>query len=382
MRLPSAFVLTVAALASVVLASAGCAIPVAPSPKPDPAIASLRDLGVEGKTYVADLGADRPFRLNRVFTCGNDLLLEDIAGGLLFLDGRTMNPRWAYYGMSRPFDSAPDSTDEVVSGVSKGRMYVLDRKNGLETIPPAPVSVVPAAGSVSNGRTAYVPTYRTPSGNKTVQSVDVANGYQGWGWRTSDDVTVDLAKGGILGGDMLYAASSDGMLYGFPMYPATERNPEPAWTLNMRSGLHRNLCVSGDDLGVVTDDHRLVCLDRITGTVRWEKYPNAGEKAETSAQFSAKHGFYGIAGEFRAYDRATGEHAWSVKGATQFVAIRGERTILADGNGNLYSVETKSGKVLGMKSMPGWRFPVRHEVDATILAVSTAGMIVSVETGF
>jgi outer membrane protein assembly factor BamB len=377
MRLPSAFVvLTVAALA------AGCSIPVAPSPKPDPAIASLKDLGVEGKTYVSDLGADRPFRVNRVFTFGDDVMLEDLAGGLLFLDGKTLQPRWAYYGLPRPFDSAPDATDSVVTGVSQGKMFVLSRKNGLEEIPPAPIDVVPSAGAVTNDTTAYVPTFRTPSGNKTVQSVNLADGFKGWGFRTSEDVVVDLEKAGLHGGDMLYAASADGMLHGIPMYVATAREAEPAWSVNVRSGLHRALTVSGDDLGVVPDDHRLICIDRITGGTRWEVYPGSGEKASTSAQFSSKHAFYVCGGEFRAYDRATGAKAWSVKGPAQFVGERGKRTIVTDGKGTLWAVETATGKVLGTRSMPGWNFPARATPDATIVAVSNAGVIVAVEMGW
>lgn len=385
MRLPSALVVfTVAALAT------GCSIPVAPSPRPDPAVASLKDLGVEGRTYVSDLGADRSFRLNRMFPVGDDVLLEDINGHLVYLDGATLNVRWVYYGLPRPFDEAPDSTETSIVGVSKEKVYVLSRKNGLEEIPPAAVGVIPSAAPVANDSTLYIPTYRTPGGNKTVVAVNLANGYRGWGFRTEQDVEVDLAKAGQNGGDMIYFAASGGMVYGFPAFHATERSPEPAWMVDLLSGVHRNLSVFDGDpkdpaahvIGVVTDDHRLIVLDRITGGVRWEAYPNQGDRAGSGAQFSSKFAFYECGGELRAFDLAGGSRAWSVKGATTFVAERGDRTILSDGNGTLYAVATKTGKVLGKHSMPGWRFPTRTKPDATLIAISNAGMVVAVETGW
>lgn len=377
MRLPSAFVvLAVAAFA------AGCSIPVAPSPKPDPAIAALKDLGVDGRTYVSDLGADRAFRLNRVFPAGDDLVIEDISGGLTYIDGKTLMPRWAYFGLPRTFDEAPDASETLFVGVAKSKVYVLSRRTGAEVIAPSEIAVVPSAGAVANETTLYVPTYRTPSGNKTVVSVNLADGYVGWGFQTGDDVEVDLAKGGPHGGDMMYVASAAGVLYGVPTYAATARTTDPSWTVNLRSGVHKQITVAGDDLGVVTDDHRLMCLDRITGTIRWEVYPSSGEQASSGAQFSSKQAFFVCGGETRAYDRATGAMAWSAKGGWSFVAERGTRTIFADGKGTLAALDTATGKVLGTKSMPGWTFPARHTPDATIVGISNAGMVVSVETGW
>lgn len=377
MRLPSALIL---AAAATVLAS--CSIPVAQPQRPEPTLASLRELGVEGKHYFADYGADRAYKLNRVWAIGNDLLLEDVTGSLLYMDGTTMTPKWAYHGLPRTFDRAPDYTDTMVVGVCKGRVYALTRRAGVEVIDPAPVAMVPSGGVVASESTLYVPTFRTPRGNKTILSVNLADGYQGWGLRTQADIVVDLAKAGIGGGDIVYAATEDGTIHGIPMYVANKLDPEPAWTTSVHAGIHRNLAVAGEDLGVVTDDSRLVCLDRITGAQRWTAYPGPGEEAASAAQFSPSNAYYVCGGEMRAYDRATGMHRWSHKHATTFVAERGMRTILSDGKGTLFAVETASGKQLGWKSMPGWRFPARAAKDATVVGVSNTGMVVAVETGF
>jgi hypothetical protein len=376
MRISSAFaVLTVAACA------AACSVPVARAPRAEPAIASLKDLGVEGKTTWSNLGADRAFHLNRIWNVGNDLLLEDIHGALVYLDGGTLMARWVYNGLPRPFDSAPDWTATSIVGVCKDRAYVISRRNGLDEIDPARLGVVPSAGVAANDSTLFVPTYKTPSGNKTIQSVNLTDGYLGWGWRTESDVMVNLAKAGLQGGDMIYAATEDGNVIGMPALPASSRDPEPAWMVDLHSGVHRQLTVAGEDVGVVTDDHRLMVLDRITGAHRWTAYPNAGDRAESGAQFSASHAFYRVSGELRAFDRASGQKAWAVRGASAFVAQRGSRTILANGDG-LVAVETKSGRVLGRKSMRGWRFPMRATPDATVVAISEQGMVVGVETGW
>ena len=377
MRLLSALVVLTAAASA-----AGCSIPVAPSPKPEPAIASLKDLGVEGRTYVADLGADRAFRLLRVHAAGNDLLLEDIAGSLVYVDGATLNPRWAYFGLPRPFDQTPDVSDSLIAGVCQEKLYVLSRDNGLELFAPSPVPVVPSAAIVANESTVYIPTYRTPSGNKTVISVNLADGYVGWGFRTQADITTDLKKAGSLGGDMFYAATETGLIYGIPTYPATARTTDPAWVMDLRSGVHRNMAVDGDLLGVVTDDATLVCLDRITGATRLEEYSKSGESAGSGAQFSSTMVFYACGGELRAFDRMTGAPAWAVKGPTRFIADRGARTIVGDDQGHLWAVDAKSGKVLGAKSMPGWTIPTRKAPDATLIAISRNGMIVGIETGW
>jgi outer membrane protein assembly factor BamB len=247
---------------------------------------------------------------------------------------------------------------------------------------PAPVGLVLSARPVANESSLYAPTFPTPRGNKTIQCVSLTTGYHGWGWRTDSDVVADLVKAGPNGGDMVYAATTIGDVYAFPAFPASERDPQPAWVTRLHAGVRKNLVLDGDDLGVVTSDNRLVCIDRITGEVRWAKYANVGEEASSAAQFSSKHAFYVCGGELRAYDRATGAPAWRLAGARQFVCERGARTILTDGGSRLWAVDTKSGAVLAEGEAPGWTFPSRAKPDATLLAVSDQGLLVGVEHGW
>jgi outer membrane protein assembly factor BamB len=143
-----------------------------------------------------------------------------------------------------------------------------------------------------------------------------------------------------------------------------------------------DLVLEGDDIGVVTTDGRLVCVDRVTGKVRWEVYAGAGEKADGSASFSSKLAFYRCGGQLRAIARDTGVKAWAVDGARSYVAERGGRILLATGDGHLISVDKKTGAILGRADVRGWHFPARVAPDATIYAVSNRGAVMSVESGF
>lgn len=344
--------------------------------------AKLRELGIEGKTYSNDLGQVASIHLGKVYNVDDDLLLEDIHGHLTYVDGATLNPRWEFYGLPRPFEKSPDSTPSAIIGLSGGKVFVISRGNGALDGEPHRVDVVPSGAPVATDQTIYVPTYPTPSGNKTVYAISLGSGYMGWGWRTNSTVVGGMAKGGPGGGDEFYYATSDGMLYAFPTYPATERTPEVGWTANLHGTVTNDLALDGGDLAVVLTDGRLVLVDRITGTVRWEAYANGSETAVGSATFSKSHVFYVCGGELRAFARDTGTKAWGVKGATAFIAERGGRMLLAGGKGEVISVDKKSGAILGRASVAGWTFPRRGTPDATIYAVSTRGELLSVESGF
>ena len=372
------------AMGIVALALSGAACRTTPAhPAGDKALAAkLAELGIEGKTYTNDLGETSSIQLGRVFPVGDDLLIEDIHGHLTYIEGATLNPRWEYYGLPHPFDKAPDFTPSAIIGICGGKVYVINRSNGTTDIEPRRVDVVASGAPVATDSTIYVPTFPTPSGNKTVYAVSLTSGFQGWGVLTRSDVVGGMAKGGPGAGDEFYFATSDGMLFAYPCYASTHHDPEMGWMTSLHGAVTNDLALEGDDLGVVTTDGRLVCVDRVTGKVRWEVYAGAGENAEGSASFSSKLAFYRCGGQLRAIARDTGVKAWAVDGATAFVAERGGRILLAAGKGYLLSVDKKTGAVLSRADVSGWYFPRRVAADATIYAVSSHGVVMSVEAGF
>lgn len=345
--------------------------------------AKLRDLGVEGKTYANDLGQVANIRLGRVHMAGNDLLIEDIHGHLTYVDGATLNPRWDYYGLEQPFDKKPDFTPSAIVGIAGGKVFVINRANGTPEIEPRVLDVVPSGGPVATDSTLYVPTYATPSGNKTVYAINLVSGFQGWGWRTNSDVVGGLVKGGPDAGDQFYFATTDGVVYAFPTYPASTADPEMGWMTNLHGSVTNDLAHEGEDLGIVTNDARLVVLDRITGGVRWEAFPESSRETATgSASFSSSLVFYRCGGELRAFDRTTGERVFAVPHGLSFVAERGGRVLVMADGGRLVSLDRKSGKVIGVADVRGWTFPPRVQPDATIYAVSTHGAVMAVELGW
>ncbi len=342
----------------------------------------LASLGFEGRTYMHDLSEAASVNVHAVHRMDDDLLIEDLHGHLTYVDGSSLNVSWEFYGLPRPFSHAPSFTPSAIVGIADGWLFVISRANGVPSPDPRVVDVIPSASPVANDTTIYVPTYPTPAGNKTVYAISLGSGYQGWGQRTHSDVTADMAKGGQLGGDTIYFATETGEVYAFPAYVATERKPEAAWTAHAQSHVRYDLSVSGEDLGVVTDDGRMICYDRITGGVRWEAYGNNGERAEGAAQFSENHAFYRRAGSFHAYARDTGTPAWSIEGATTFLAERDDKMLIGAPGGVVMSVDTATGKVLGRAHLPGVRFPAQPVKNGTVHVVTNHGLLMAVEYGW
>jgi len=378
MRLASAV-----AVVSLALTAAACRT--APSGRPaedKELVLKLKELGIEGKSYTNDLGQVSSIHLGNVYVIGSDLLIEDIHGHLTYLDGATQNARWEYTSMPGPFDKKPDYTPSAIIGVSNGFVFVISRNNGTTDMEPRRIDIVPSGAPVATDSTIYVPNYPTPSGNKTVQAVNIATGYMGWGVRTNADIVGGMAKSGPGAGDEFYFATTDGWVFAYPTYTSTAPSIEAGWTSNIHGSIREDLAVEGPDLGLVATDGRLICMDRVTGVVRWEAYADAKEHAEGAPMFSSKLLFYRCGGEYRAFARDTGAKVWAVKDATGFVAERGGRILLSGPGGRLISVDKKTGEVLGRASVGGWHFPTRVQPDSTIFAVSAYGAVTSVEFGY
>ncbi len=362
------------------LATAACRS--TPAPSDDDITARLAALGVEGKTYVHDLGETASIQVHAVHEMDGDFLIEDVHGDLTYVDGATLNVRWEYYGLDEPFVEAPSATPSAIIGISNDQLHVITRDAGVPSPAPRWVDVIPSAAPVANDSTMYVATYPTPSGNRTVYSIGLGSGFKGWGARTRGDVIAAMAKGGSLGGDTFYFATTNGAIFAYPTYAATERNPEPAWQGHAASPVRFDLTVDGDDLGVVTDDGRMICYDRITGNVRWEAYPAIGAHAESAPQFSDTLAFYRRGGKLWAFDRATGAPQWSVDEAESFVAQRGDRILLTAEEDMVVSVDAATGEVQARASMPHVIFPTQRVKDGTVTAITDTGMLVSVELGW
>jgi len=352
------------------------------APRDGEIVTKLKNLGVEGLTYQNNLGAHDSIFLKDVHTIGADLLIEDIHGHLVYVDGPSMNPKWQFNGMPSAFDEKPDYTPSAIIGIASGELYVITRFNGVESPSHSRVPLVASAAPVATESTLYVPTYATPKSGKNVQTVSIGSGYVGWGVRTSGEITADVAKGGPLGGDTIYVGTTNGSVYAFPTAASNRPSPGTAWSMSVNSPVFFDLEVEGSDLGVVTSDARLVCIDRGTGTVRWKAHPNPRERAESGAQFSQSLAFYRVSGELRAFNRDSGESAWNLDGGRRFLAERDDFVLIGGDNGWIYQVDTKTGEVRAEEHLPGVTIPSRTAPNGTIVVVTNRGLMVGVEYGF
>jgi outer membrane protein assembly factor BamB len=362
------------------LATAACRS--TPAPNDDDIKAQLATLGVEGKTFVHDLAETSTIHVHAVHEMDGDFLIEDVHGDLTYVDGDTLNVRWEFYGLDEPFAEAPSATPTAIIGISGDMVHVITRDAGVPSPAPRWVDVIPSSAPVATDSTMYVATYPTPSGNKTVYSIGLGSGYMGWGVRTEADVVANLAKGGPNGGDTFYFATTSGALFAYPTHLSSNRDPEIAWQSHAAAAVRLDLTVDGEDLGVVADDGRLICYDRITGNVRWEVSPDAGQRPQSSAQFSDTHAFYRRGGALYAFDRTNGAKKWSVEGGRRFVAQRGDRMLFTADGDMVVSVDTESGEVKGCAHLPHVWFPPQRKTDGTVTAITDTGLMVSVEFGW
>ncbi len=364
------------------LMAAGCSSTGSLAPDDEGIKAGLAALGVEGRAYVHDLGDEASMLVRNVYADGGDFLIEDVHGHLTYVDGATLNVRWEYYGLDKPFTMPPSFTPSTITGIANSRLYVLTRSAGVPEPHPRWVDLIPSAAPVATDSTVYVPTYPTQAGNKTIYSVSLGSGYIGWGARTRTDVTSGMAKGGPDAGDTLYFATRSGLIEAYPTYLASERSPEPAWQSHAASGIRYDLTVAGDDLGVVTDDGRLICYDRVTGNARWEAYPPAGEYGESAAQFSESFAFFRRDGKLCAFNRETGAPLWSVAGGQSFIAQRGDTVLVMADKDWVIAVNAETGEEEARHQMPGTYFPAQMANDGTVTAITDDGLMVSVELGW
>ena len=374
----------VAALGLAALSVAACGrVPMRPrAPQIETVRGQVESFGLEGRTYVHDLGDSSSVYVHAVHRIGNDLMLEDIHGRITYVDGDSLNVAWEYYGLDKPFTSRPTFTPSTVMGISEDKLHVLTRGAGIPDPPPRRVDVIPSSAPVATDSTLYVATYPTPAGNKTVYAVSLGSGYIGWGFRTRSPIATDLAKGGQGAGDTFYFATESGEVYAFPTYEATESNPAPAWTAHAYAGVRRNILVDGDDLAVVADDGRLILYDRVTGHVRWEAYPDVGQVPQSDPMFTTSYVYYRRGGALHAYDRSNGSPLWAAPGATRVVAERDDFVLVETTPGSLCKLDAATGELIGKKSFKGVHFPTQPVRNGTIQAVTSRGLLFAVEHGW
>lgn len=373
---------TVAVACTAVLAASvfpGCAS--RPRTPRDEAFRTALDqgLGVRGRALVVDMGQASPVRLvaDGIRLDGDFLFVVEQNHRIDAIGRDDLRMEWSYDAFRAPLKFPPALTAISCLGMIEGQLHEIDLEYGHGK-GAVHFDMGPSAPFVATAGTAFIPTWGGSRGEKTLRTINLATGLEGWGWRTTGDIRGAMAIAGAPPRQILYFGTDGGDVVAVPAAEAAAPAPESAlWVRSTHGPVTAGLCVSGEDLFVASEDGFLYGLDRITGAIRWasphEMPLKAGPIATAGAVYQARSD-----GGLWCHDRATGRVRWKVGGGAKFVVERDGKSILATKDA-LQAVDA-SGKVTGLAKVRGWVFPANVK-DDSLYAVSADGYIIKLETG-
>lgn len=214
-------------------------------------------------------------------------------------------------------------------------------------------------------------SWSSPAGNKTLYSVNLADGQQGWGYRTLGHITAQPLVTGAPR-QLVCFASHDRQVVAVEALGAFEAAPQPSWINETGGANTADLVVSENLLLVPSQEGSLYALDRATGAKVWEYI--SGEPLKSAATGTKRAVYFHNAYGFHRLDRA-GHLVWKIEtGATEFVLERAGKVWLRDAQGSLVIVDDTTGEIDSGHPLAGWYIPA-NPVDGTLFAVSPDGWI-------
>jgi hypothetical protein len=330
-------------------------------------------LSQENIDLVADLaGAGESLKVHGATLTSRHLIVEDVAGRLYALDRDSLMPAWHYYGLPRTLDFPMYEAALSYVMVTKNTLFHVAKVTGAE-LGVFHLTFTPSSAPAANDSTAYVGCWASPTGNKTLYSVNLADGTVGWGYRTEGHVRSRPVVQGAPR-QLLYFATDEphGKVIAVETLGAFENPPEPAWMAETLGPNTADLVASGDLLLVASEEGSLYAFDRATGSKVWEY--SGGEPLRTPPAATARAVYFHNAYGFHALDRK-GNLKWKIdSGPTCFLVERGDRVWLRDKHGMVYIVNDKTGAIESTVDLSGW-FLVQNPDDGTFYAVSPDGLV-------
>jgi outer membrane protein assembly factor BamB len=329
-------------------------------------------VSAENIDLVADLGAEEMLSVHAATLTSRHLIVEDPGGRLFALDRANLMPAWHYYGLPRTLDFAMCEASLSYIMVTKNTLFHVAKVTGAE-LGVFPLPFTPSSAPAGNDSTAYVGSWASPVGNKTVYSVNLADGLLGWGYRTTGHVRAQPVVGGAPR-QLLYVATDEprGKVYALEARGAFESPPDPSWMAGMLGRNSADLVASGPLLLVASEEGSLYALDRATGTKTWEFA--SGQPLKTAPMATANGVYFHNAYGFHALDRS-GKPRWKIEeGPTALLLERGDEVWLKNDEGMVWVVDAASGEVESSVELEGWHLPT-NTADGTFYAVSPDGWV-------
>jgi hypothetical protein len=260
--------------------SAGAPLP-GPHPMADVGAKILEALPWHPAVHRIDLGATGPVALVQVYRLKEDILAVDATGRVFCLSARELTPKWVS-SLKAPLSAPPAETPthylflESDGGGAAWLQWFSKRAGAEADVSPVRLPYTPSSGISATITTAYVASLGSPRNNKTVESINLADGTLGWGFRTSGRVvatpTVDP------GGDTLLVCCEDFTVTALPAAPAGETPSGPSWEAVTLGANVASPVIVKDWAYVVSEDNFVRCYDVHGGDVRWMKGTDAANR--------------------------------------------------------------------------------------------------------
>ena len=338
--------------------------------------ATVMKLIPDARIFSNDLAANGPVSVRGGWLLEEMLLVEYADGSLLALDRMTLAPMWQFTGLPEPMTFPPALTSVSVLAISDGMLFEIDRKYGNQ-LSVYPLGFVPSAGAGGTDSTAYVPALASVNGNRTVSTVNLANGTEGWGRATRGSITVAPVVGGTSGRPVLYVATSLGEVFAFPASAAAQAAPEPAWSSKVHGQVQHQPVLSDDLLLVGSERGDLWALDRITGSPVWVNYSGEAALAQAWPAGDQVH-FVNEAG-YHALSRESGQLLWSYNGLARFLCRRGDTIYPMTSPGRVSAIDALTGDTLRTVEFPADTLFFGNSADHIFYFLTPDGLVIAAD---
>lgn len=336
---------------------------------------SLADLGEmalerlpwDTKIIRANLSADQPVAVAACYLMQEDLLVVSQTSMVYCMSRRDLTPRWVMR-LRAPLAWVPSEGPGHYTFLVKATdgaywVHAFRKRSGAEENGfPARMRSAASSGLANNGRRVFVASLGSPRNNRTLESISLADGKFGWGWRT----------GGLLwaapvmeptGGSVIIAGE-DGTVTSLPAGMEAPGSANWARNLGRSAAITATPAVTPDHVVVGANDGTLRCLSLQSGEIQWmhgltdpiRKSPWVLGTREKSRRASTVEGgpdievdtFSGIAMArnakgLHAFDLRTGAELFTSTQEKRPICKQGRWVLLMDGNGSIKFRDAENG---------------------------------------
>jgi outer membrane protein assembly factor BamB len=348
---------------------------------------TLMKLVPDGRIFSNDLSVDEPFLVRGAWLFDREIVLEDLGGDLISLHKRDLSPYWVFTGVPGVSEFGLVTSPISVVLISEGILYEVDRKYGTQRSANV-LDFIPAAAPAATDSTAYVPSLAGRAGHRTLNSVNLASGVEGWGLSTRTSISTPPVRGGTLARPVIYFATEGRGVFAIPAESAHSGAPDPKWTHGADGRIVAAPVLDRDLLLIGSEKGELWALDRITGATAWVHY--SGEPIRRAAWASGDQVYFINSRGFHALDRSNGKELWSVAEITidedavvteplTFLVRRGDTVYVHSGDGRVYALDGNSGELLRWAQFhEDVRF-LTNGVDHILYLVTPTGFLFAVD---